>query len=538
MSNSKQLVCEMKEYIQPFERILAIKELESLTWAQVDSASESDGSLTINTEFAAEDIAARLTYWERVWSKGNPLDCHYTRQVRNEATTCMFRNGVALGALGDALPFQGEVPLPSRRNLRYGPHGIHEYRGKFFPQLVRSLLNISGFGPESICLDPMCGSGTTGVETKLLGARAFAMDLNPLSAYVAHTKGEVLDLEPMVLSRNYEALTCEILQLTPPKNPQFEWLNSLPRRDREYVAQWFSEDVLAELDRIMVRIQQTREPKCRHFFVVVLSNILRRISWQKNDDLRVRKEIPDDFDVDVAAEFLSELNRSVRNVLALLYELKGQALGTSKVLLGDARRLEATLGGLVGKVDAVITSPPYATALPYLDTDRFSLVYLGLLSRPCHRRFDYEMIGNREVSASRRADYWRDFQSVKSSWPSDITRVIERVKDLNEDADVGFRRRNLPALLGRYFGDMEKVLSGFARVLRREAPAYVVVGNNHTVAGGERVEIKTDELLAQLGESVGLKFEEAIQMEMLVSRDIFRKNAGSAETILHFKVSS
>ena len=195
MSNSKQLVCEMKEYIQPFERILAIKELESLTWAQVDSASESDSGLTIDTEFAAEDIAARLTYWERVWNKGNPLDCHYTRQVRNEATTYMFRNGVALGALGDALPFQDEVPLPSRRNLRYGPHGIHEYRGKFFPQLVRSLLNISGFGPESICLDPMCGSGTTGKMALVHGRRFIGVDISAEYIAIAKERIRALNLE-------------------------------------------------------------------------------------------------------------------------------------------------------------------------------------------------------------------------------------------------------------------------------------------------------------------------------------------------------
>jgi len=74
-------------------------------------------------------------------------------------------------------------------------------------------------------------------------------------------------------------------------------------------------------------------------------------------------------------------------------------------------------------------------------------------------------------------------------------------------------------------------------MLRPGAPAYVVVGNNHTLAGGQRIEIETDKLLAQLGEAVGLKLEEQISMEMLISRDIFKKNASNAETILFFRNS-
>ncbi|MBZ0297287.1 MAG: hypothetical protein K8L99_32305, partial [Anaerolineae bacterium] len=60
----------------------------------------------------------------------------------------------------------------------------------------------------------------------------------------------------------------------------------------------------------------------------------------------------------------------------------------------------------------------------------------------------------------------------------------------------------------------------------------------HTIAGGQRIDIPTDVLLGQLGESVGLCLERAIPMEMLVSRDIFKKNAGSAETILCFRQSA
>jgi hypothetical protein len=54
------------------------------------------------------------------------------------------------------------------------------------------------------------------------------------------------------------------------------------------------------------------------------------------------------------------------------------------------------------------------------------------------------------------------------------------------------------------------------------------------MAGGVRVDIETDRLLGMLGQTVGLTVKDSIPMEMLLSRDIFRKNTGTSETIIEF----
>ena len=56
-----------------------------------------------------------------------------------------------------------------------------------------------------------------------------------------------------------------------------------------------------------------------------------------------------------------------------------------------------------------------------------------------------------------------------------------------------------------------------------------------TIAGGQRVDIETDRLLGLIGQSVGLTLAQTIPMEMLVSRDIFKKNAVASESILFFR---
>ena len=145
------------------------------------------------------------------------------------------------------------------------------------------------------------------------------------------------------------------------------------------------------------------------------------------------------------------------------------------------------------------------------------------------------MIGNREVTSGQRQDYWLAYSKDPVALPEDVRTVIDRIAALNANTSAGFRRQNLPPLLARYFADMRQVLGTFRSLLRPGAPAFVVVGNNHTIAGNQRVNIETDKLLAQLGESVGLVPKGTISMEMLLSRDVFRRNAGSAETIVEFQ---
>ena len=256
----------------------------------------------------------------------------------------------------------------------------------------------------------------------------------------------------------------------------------------------------------------------------------------------MRREVLDQSVLDVRQIFLTELTKSVRSVLAFQYENTGSVMGTAVISEGNARFATKVLHQQLHQVDAIVTSPPYATALPYLDTDRLSLSYLNLLTRTQHRQRDYDMIGNREINNGKRERYWQEYQQNKGMLPGDITTVIDRIHKLNFSSDVGFRRKNLPSLLARYFFDMRQVFHEFTNMLRPNAPAYVVVGTNFTIAGGrsvqdggEKILIQTDKLLTQLGESVGLRVTEIIPMEMLTSRDIFQKNASSAETIICFR---
>jgi site-specific DNA-methyltransferase (cytosine-N4-specific) len=457
-------------------------------------------------------------------------------QSLRESTVNVVRNGVPLADIQKQLPFGQNVPLPNRRCLRYGPHGIHEYRGKFFPQLVRSLVNLAGVQEGGVIADPMCGSGTTPVEVSLLGYTAIALDMNPLSVEIARTKCQLLSANADKLGYAYEDIKAKLIAGRPSRtSTKMPYFDTLPQRDQSYLKNWFSDQVLRDLDQIVVTIDLVQDLLSRNLMRIALSNILRRVSWQKEDDLRIRKEVRPDVEIDPIREFLEEIGRSVRAVLAFLRQNGQPKLGQVEINEGDARQAEQAWAKWIGKVDVIITSPPYATALPYIETDRLSLCYLSLLTRPEHRVRDDKMIGNREVTERGRMAYWALYERHRQLLPRSIQTLIDKIAKLNDNGDVGFRRRNLAALLAKYFLDLRAVLVAMAKLLKQGAIAYIVVGNNHTTAGAERVEIDTPSLLADLGELVGFQQGNHRSMQMLVSRDIFKKNAGTAEVILEMR---
>ncbi len=521
--------CKIKPYIQPFEKILALRELTRLSGSTPTSAEGENGGeyYAVQTRQTENYLADKLSYWESVQSKT-------TTQALREATVNVVRNGVSPERIAIQLPFNGYAPLPNRRVLRYGSHGIHEYRGKFFPQLVKALINISKTKSErQIVADPMCGSGTTILESVLAGQSAIGIDLNPLSVFMSRVKVEILKVAPDELNREYKKIHDVLLRSRPNgKSNGLKYFRSLSESDQKYLSLWFAEHVLYDLDEIKQKIDEVGNEKIRDFMLVSLSNILRTVSYQKESDLRVRKEMKVDTDLDAIREFLEELGRSVRIVLAFLYQNQNTKLGSYQIFEGSALDIPIHWKKYVGKIDVVITSPPYATALPYLDTDRLSLGYLGLLTRPKQANQNLEMIGNREITDSVRRRLWNSYDENRQSLPASITEVVDLIENLNKNSDAGFRRKNLSALLGKYFLDMQKVFYGMYAALKPDAHAYVVVGNNHTIAGNRRIEIDTTTLLSDLAKSVGFMPLESLPMEMLVSRDIFRKNAVASEYIL------
>src|ERR1051325_4820957 len=72
-------------------------------------------------------------------------------------------------------------------STRYLTHSYHSYSAKYIPQIPRYLIsNLTK--RNDLILDNFVGSGTTLVESKVLGRHAIGVDINPLACLVAKVK--------------------------------------------------------------------------------------------------------------------------------------------------------------------------------------------------------------------------------------------------------------------------------------------------------------------------------------------------------------
>jgi hypothetical protein len=95
-------------------------------------------------------------------------------------------------------------------------------------------------------------------------------------------------------------------------------------------------------------------------------------------------------------------------------------------------------------IDVVVTSPPYLTALPYIDTDRISLFALGLAKDKSEfRQLERIMIGTREITPKERQAIETEMIASFETHllPTPVSKMIEKIYTLNEQSEVGFRRK-------------------------------------------------------------------------------------------------
>jgi site-specific DNA-methyltransferase (cytosine-N4-specific) len=485
----------------------------------------------------AVEEASVLTRAEAVWQDDRI-------RVATDDGRSVTRLAQRLGLSRAVVTPDGEIPTAQalleiaagggrRKVTSHALHGLHPYKGKFYPQLARALLNVCDVPLGGRVLDPFAGCGTTILEAALVGVRGVGLDANPLATLVSETKLRLLSYPVDKLS---DRLTS---------------LGGLPRSDaplpdEKYLERWFPPANLAFLRRMVAGINRLDDAVARDAALVVLSSVMREGSHQDPNQLRVYRrkggEIPqlEDLFSAALAGVIQDLE-AIQRVDGVAWKRAGQ-LG-SRVIDGDSRRLCRVLREAhVDQFDAVITSPPYANALPYVDTDRLSLRAFGLLPGGAQRVAEQRLIGNREVGTrdlrQRERDMHRELAHAK--WiPPQLREVLHLTQEAARDETAGFRKQRTPMLLYSYFRDMRAVLRDVAHLIRPGGPVAIVIGDNE-VSGpnGTTAIVPTADLTATLGEQAGLRLERDLSKRLTsygASTTVHHRNAMATERVLLFR---
>jgi hypothetical protein len=374
------------------------------------------------------------------------------------------------------------------------------------------------------------------LEANLNGYEAFGCDLNPLAVEIARTKVEILTVDIKILSD----ITAKLCSNLDDGYQDYASLGRFQGQRLDEIERWFPQPVIRKLELLLDRIDKVRDEKIRRFLSVVLSSIIRQVSQQEPNDLRMRRRKEPIKDSPVFGLFRKTLEEQMRKIM--MFHRVGQYAPSrfidAKVWNGDARKYSDFLrnGLLESSIDMVVTSPPYATALPYIDTDRLSiLVLFGLLAGE-RSEIEEALTGSREISKQSRRQLENfivdnDFGIIVSELAKN---TIKTIYARNTEANVGFRRINLAPLLWRYYNDMTQVFLNLDKLVRDNGSIFVVIGDNYTIAGGKKTPIPTTQILKETGQIIGWTLQEAMPITVTTENLKHIRNAITKNTVLYF----
>lgn len=498
----------------PYEEALLDKEIMTLLKIDENSIEKEKNTRIISIDSSLRNNLSKLTFAKDYAIEGSvsqkTLQSHLETSVSNS----------------------------SKKESKYVTHGIHTYKGKFYPQLAKSLINIAGIKENSLILDPFCGSGTVLLEAKLNGFKSIGSDLNPLAVKIANAKTNILNLNINDLELSINNL---IDYLDTKKDSYTKSTSEFSENLVEDIFSWFPEPVVYKLNFILHQIRLFGDNRIVNFLEVILSECIRNVSQQEPKDLRIRRRAEQLSDAPVFELFCKHLRDSVSKI-KLYNKSKSKIqheIHDSTALIADNRadNFIDLLGVEESSIDLVITSPPYATALPYIDTDRLSLLAILGISTKDTRILERNITGSREIQKKARDEFNSIIcnQTDLKNIPTELIDELDFILETNIKTKAGFRKLNTPAVLLRYFIDMEKNLSNVYEVLKKGGLGFYIIGDSKTKVNDEWFPIRSTFWVRKIAENIGFDCELLMDISVTTENLINQKNAITENGILRIK---
>jgi DNA modification methylase len=365
------------------------------------------------------------------------------------------------------------------KQVSYATHGIHRYPAKFIPQIPRFCLeSFSKVGDD--VLDPFMGSGTTLLESYIMGRNSYGVDIHPLARLIAKVK--ITPVDP----NHLESLSEQLLaRIRADESENSDWIPEIPNRDH-----WFRPEVLKDLATIKKHVWRMRKGDSKDFFRICFSSIIRRMSNSDADSLipevtSFRKKL--DEQGRTSFDSISKFENTVRNKLidseglwriSKEVEEKYWSPPVAKIIGNDARDVKLDDSDM----DLAITSPPYASAVHYVSVHKLEMYWLDLLD-------DIAKLDGRVVGTSRA--YVNEYRPWEPRTEVPELRVL--LGELLE------KEKKSAYIVYKYFDDMRRNFIEVNRVLKRNGRYCMVVGENTF----RKVRIPTYAILARIGTKCG-----------------------------------
>jgi DNA modification methylase len=255
----------------------------------------------------------------------------------------------------------------------YAFHNLYPYKGKFYPRVVRTIINTFKLNSDSLLLDPFNGSGTTTHEASLMGIKSVGIDVTPMGIILSELKNDLLNISGQKFNFTPKELQ-DILQAVENK----KWGYSDPLIYKLMLAVYFD-----TVDAFVRTTRYNRKGKVG-LFIEKLNYI--KDCYKKTMQIKEK------------------------------YSLKFEP---ASIIEGDILELK-NLNKMEEKFDACITSPPYYFSIDYVGKDKIAYDYLGADMKKIESKYlgmknNGQAKGNYRGLPPRVAMYYEDLkESIKN----------------------------------------------------------------------------------------------------------------------------
>ncbi len=340
-------------------------------------------------------------------------------------------------------------------------HCIHTYPAMMIPQIARKLTHLYGKNAKTL-LDPFMGSGTSLVEASLTGniKTSYGFDLNPLAVLISKVKTTPLDIDELNGTLKIILRSEDYKTLPDFKNIEF----------------WFKSDVIEELAKIKLAIDDIEDEKVKNFFLVAFSETVRNVSNTRKGEFKLYRITDENLikhDPNVFEEFKKIAEKNIQGMKGYITNKKEH---DSKPQLFDTK---SSLPLESNSIDIIVTSPPYGDSRTTVAYGQFSRLALQWLGYDDAAALDKNLLGG---MPSKELD-------IKINSPT-LKQILNQIAN----KDVKRAREVLS-----FYEDFDNCVTELNRVMKKGGYVCFVVGNR-TV---KEINIPTDLIMTEMFKAKG-----------------------------------
>lgn len=372
-------------------------------------------------------------------------------------------------------------------------HSFHRYYGKLIPAIPSAF--IKKFTKKGgLVFDPFSGSGTTAVEALRNGRNFVGFEINPLAKNIAEVKTRKLDVN---LLRQFNDKILDLIYTKEYKITEKD-IPFLINRDH-----WFKDFVQTDLIKIKKAVDDffenylensEKKDDYKQFYLMTISAILRNVSNADTRHVfpgiskRMRQlEAEGKIHIDVIASFARAIKKR-----AEYYDIYKDDVN-AEIILADSS--QADVEALRGKVDLIVTNPPYISSVRYIETLKIEMYWMEYVKNNVeYFTLADKMLGNDHLAK-------KDYETVGLTKYDEINALIEDMKLIDmKNAKI----------IEVFFNNIEKVIEKMSIVLKSGGKAVIKISDSKI----RKTKVETGRFMTLIAEHYGFKLKDVFLDEI------------------------